>query len=326
MGNRTEISTTSNSAFSLQINVGADLDINLNPQQNVDHSTSLTPRAGAGLDSDRSGLHRTQPDESSGGGAVHGDPNGGGSGGGGSSANTNMPLKRPNLSGGGGGSNLQPLNDSLQTSPAGGTFFGSSDAAGSSGSTGDAISTSSDSADGATTASPTPSVTSASPAQNISLGFAEGLDKWNIQIEGGSDTGHGSVSAGSAILNEGDSFLVSLDREFVVAENQGILSFRYTDLNFDMTDANSINDAFEASLLDSNGQTLVHTFGKNRDAFFNITESESAALGSGTTLTGDIIHTVSVDLSGVQPGTSATLQFRLVTTTATHRPLYIFWT
>jgi YbbR domain-containing protein len=43
-------------------------------------------------------------------------------------------------------------------------------------------------------------------------------------------------------------------------------------LNFDTTDPDSINDAFEVALVDAQGNSLIHTIQPNRDAFFNITE------------------------------------------------------
>src|SRR5262249_24380059 len=66
---------------------------------------------------------------------------------------------------------------------------------------------------------------------------------------------------------------------------------------------------------DSSGQSLVHTIGAGRDAFFNITEGQSAALGSEATLNG---QTVALDLSGVFAGTTATLILRLVNNDSDH--------
>ena len=92
-------------------------------------------------------------------------------------------------------------------------------------------------------------------------------------------------------------------------------SFTYDNLAFDTTDPSGIKDAFEASLLDSSGHSLVNTIGAGRDAYFNITEGETAALGSGATLSGT---TVTLDLAGVFAGTSATLVIRLVNNDSDH--------
>ncbi|MBI3464945.1 MAG: hypothetical protein HY000_18095 [Planctomycetes bacterium] len=62
-------------------------------------------------------------------------------------------------------------------------------------------------------------------------------------------------------------------------------------------------------MLDANGNTLVHPIAPNRDAFFNVTQDQPTALGTETTLVG---QTVSVDLSRLVAGTSATVIFRLV--------------
>ena len=131
-------------------------------------------------------------------------------------------------------------------------------------------------------------------------------------MSGGADEGAGGVAAGSAVLTEGNSFLVELEQSFVVPDINPQLEFTFTDLNFDATDPDFINDAFEASLVDDRGNPLVHTIGVGRDAFFNITEGEPPALGTETSLNAGVIQTVSVDLSDVPAGTNATLNFRLV--------------
>jgi RHS repeat-associated protein len=88
--------------------------------------------------------------------------------------------------------------------------------------------------------------------------------------------------------------------------------FRYTELSFDTTAQNKINDAFEVSLVDSDGFSLVSTVSIGQDAFLNVTEHTGESLGSGTKSEGDAIRTVSIDLSDVPAGSSATIRFRLV--------------
>src|SRR5262249_34357415 len=166
--------------------------------------------------------------------------------------------------------------------------------------------------DHATATPPTVAPSPAARSGTVSLGFHGGLSKWDIHVVGGSPTGKGSVTAGSAILREGDSFLVGLQRSFTVPENPAPLVFHYTDLNFDTSDAGSIKDAFEASLVDAQGHNLVHPYNSSRDAFFNVTENAGLALGPEAVQTGDAIKTVTVDLSAVLPGTQATVSFRLV--------------
>jgi RHS repeat-associated protein len=160
----------------------------------------------------------------------------------------------------------------------------------------------------------TPAETGSPPALSgsVPLGFEDGLAPWTIDVVGGTEAGRGSVTAGSAILTEGDSFLVSLERSFVVPENPSPLVFRYTELNFDTSDPDSINDAFEASVVGDDGRTLVQTFASGRDAFFNVSEDVGLALGPGATQEGDAVKTVSLDMTGVTAGTMATVRFRLV--------------
>lgn len=144
------------------------------------------------------------------------------------------------------------------------------------------------------------------------LGFDGGLEDWTTHEFGGSAEGRGSVTDGSAILREGDSFVVALERPFVVPPGATSLQFSFTELSFDFADPDSINDAFEAALLDEHGRTLAHTIGAGRDAFFNITEDQSVALGTGAEISGDEVQTVVLDLSGVHAGAQAKLVFRLV--------------
>lgn len=145
-----------------------------------------------------------------------------------------------------------------------------------------------------------------------SIGFSQGLAGWKIDVAGGSDQGRGSVTHGSAILREGDSFLVSLEQSFIVPAHPAPLAFHFTELNFDTSDPDSINDAFEASLVDDAGHTLVHGFSAARDAFFNITEGLDPALGPRASHDVAAVQTVSLDLNEVAPGTKATIRFRLV--------------
>jgi hypothetical protein len=122
----------------------------------------------------------------------------------------------------------------------------------------------------------------------------------------------GSDIAGSALLHEGDSFLVTLQRTLTVPDAPAAIAFTYI-ASFDTTDPDSIKDAFEAALTDANGFPLVDTFTAPRDAFFNLTEGMSAVLGSRATHTAASLgSTVTLDISTIPAGTDATLTFRLV--------------
>jgi hypothetical protein len=151
----------------------------------------------------------------------------------------------------------------------------------------------------------------------LSLGFGDGLDGWVADQSGGSSVGRGSVVpgdefAGSAVLSEGDSFLVTLERSFTVPAAPAALEFTYI-ASFDTADPDSIRDAFEAALTGADGRPLAGTFASPRDAFFNVTEGLSPALGDRTTHSAASPgHTVRLDIGQLAPGTEARLTFRLV--------------
>ena len=117
-----------------------------------------------------------------------------------------------------------------------------------------------------------------------------------------------AVSDNSILLREDNIFSKQYQQNISIPVDSSFLSFTYNDLNFDTTDSDSINDAFEVALVDAQGNSLIHTIQPNRDAFFNITENQPSAVASGVSIAG---MTVKVNLTGVTPG-DATLIFRLV--------------
>src|SRR5262249_21325999 len=104
--------------------------------------------------------------------------------------------------------------------------------------------------------------------------FASDLGGWTVSETGGSPAGHGTVVAqsGDAVLREGDSFTVSLERTFTIPTTPSVLTFDFTALAFDMASQNTIKDAFEAAFVDAAGKTLVSTIASGKDAFFNLSE------------------------------------------------------
>ena len=110
------------------------------------------------------------------------------------------------------------------------------------------------------------------------------------------------------VLIETQEFETSATRSLTIDESTNELAFDFATI-FDQGDTDFINDAFEVALLDSEGNSLVHTIDANRDAFFNVTEGEAAAGGVNTVVMG---QTVRLDLSHIAEGTSADLVFRLV--------------
>ncbi|MHB0960422.1 MAG: putative Ig domain-containing protein [Pirellulaceae bacterium] len=151
------------------------------------------------------------------------------------------------------------------------------------------------------------------PTHAVSLGFQNGLDDWDIEEVGGQAPYQGTVRVGSAILTEGNSFFVSIDREIVIPESPLSLTFIYED-DFDTSDQGFMRDAFEATLVGKDGTTLVHSFAPDRESFFNLTEGLNPAVGKGVTVESSAGHPtrVTLDLSQVFAGTIATLQFRLI--------------
>jgi large repetitive protein len=111
-------------------------------------------------------------------------------------------------------------------------------------------------------------------------------------------------------LVEGTSFNKRLEIAVNVPATGGQLSFKLDPLQFDSSDLKGINDALEVSLIDAQGKSLVSPFQNARDAFFNLTEGESAVTGKSASYN-PITGVVTLDLTGVKPG-AAKLVFKLV--------------
>ena len=141
--------------------------------------------------------------------------------------------------------------------------------------------------------------------------FNSNLSGWTIIESGGAGTGKGTVHSGScsAMLTEGNSFVVSLERQLIVPSTPSAIQFTYSGLNFDRTESASIKDAFEVALTDIDGKSLTFTIGSGRDAFFNVTEGLTAATGAGIAVSGS---TVTVGMDPLLAGTVAKIAFRLV--------------
>ncbi len=81
-------------------------------------------------------------------------------------------------------------------------------------------------------------------------------------------------------LVEGTHYHVVYQQTITVPSVASILSFTYDNLNFD-TSAHFIKDAFEATLIGSDGTPDSFTIGTGHDAFFNITEGQKRCAGPG---------------------------------------------
>ncbi|HEY2411363.1 MAG TPA: FG-GAP-like repeat-containing protein [Pirellulaceae bacterium] len=118
-----------------------------------------------------------------------------------------------------------------------------------------------------------------------------------------------SLDGSAFTLREGTAFNTDVARTFTVPATSSILQVSYDALNFDTQSQGAVRDAFEVALVDSNGQTLVHTIAGSRDAFYNQTEGQTAATGANTQASPGLIQ---LDLSHIPAGTQATLVVRLV--------------
>lgn len=114
-------------------------------------------------------------------------------------------------------------------------------------------------------------------------------------------------------LVEEARFVTAYEQRIVLQDGTSALRFVFADLEFDTSDFDSMNDAFEASLVDDTGRPLAAIISPFRDAFYNQTESQLTLLGSGVTVSREgELTVVTVDVSHLQAGTGVRLVQRLV--------------
>jgi len=133
---------------------------------------------------------------------------------------------------------------------------------------------------------------------------------WNFESNS-SAINNGFVSSASCgpKLHEGSSFTTQISTDVLIPPNATNLSFRISSTFFDTFSAGGIKDAFEASFVDQNGQTLVFPYVSSRDSFFNMSEGLVVATAPGVVVRGDRIE---VNVSQVPTGTIGKLVIRLV--------------
>lgn len=136
---------------------------------------------------------------------------------------------------------------------------------------------------------------------------------WNFEQRGGTLGNSGTFV--NQTLTEGDSLLTTLSTQWTVPATASALQFDFR-LRFDRN-STLINDALEFGFVDLQGDSLVPTFALGRDSFLNLTEGQNAAMGTSTFLNttfmgGDILGTVSLDLTLIPAGASGTLFVRMV--------------
>jgi RHS repeat-associated protein len=142
------------------------------------------------------------------------------------------------------------------------------------------------------------------PANPIVNGnFAEGLTAWTVS------SGIVTASNGLAQFQEDPTALTStLAQTFVVPNHPGTLSFDLVALGLENPQG-GVPDAFEASLVDGQQNSLVPTFEPQATSFINFNPGGAVAKASGVTFDG---RHVTLDISQLAPGTKATVVFDLV--------------
>ncbi len=153
---------------------------------------------------------------------------------------------------------------------------------------------------------------------SIGPGSPDPLDGWTVTQFGGGVTGFGDVTAdnGDLLMSEGNSLLTELTQAIIVPANPTVLEFEYEG-QFDDSDIDFINDAFEVALVGASGFSVVPTFASRRDSFFNQTELESPALGNMTfhddqSVGSLVAGMVQLDISNLTVGAEYQLALRLV--------------
>jgi DNA/RNA endonuclease G (NUC1)/PKD repeat protein len=138
-----------------------------------------------------------------------------------------------------------------------------------------------------------------------------------------SQRGAAQILNGQAVLSEASPYLSNFKQTFIIPEGARSLQFTLTDIDLDASDL-APGDAFEAALLDAQThQSLVGTATglTQTDAFFNLQHTGNAYFSNrvslaGVTTSGSLTNltgrTVKVDLTGIAPGTTATLYFDLL--------------
>ena len=137
---------------------------------------------------------------------------------------------------------------------------------------------------------------------------AEGW-KYDANSSNGLDGGFVSSASCGPKLHEGVSYITQISTDVTIPPNATNLSFRVSNTSFDTSSATGMKDAFEAALVDQNGNTLVFPFSRNRDSFLNMSEGQVPVSAPGVKVTGD---TIDVNVSQIPAGTVAKLLIRLV--------------
>lgn len=152
-------------------------------------------------------------------------------------------------------------------------------------------------------------------AQVIDNGtFENGLTGWQTELSPTTvPSGTVTVSGGVAELREGGAFLVSLKQSFVMPARAEGLSFDIVGPPTPDRTGDLLLDAFEASLVDAQGASVVPVHRPQATSYVNRQEDGTGSVASGVSLQdGTDGVTVTVDVSQVDPGTEVTFVASLV--------------
>ena len=144
----------------------------------------------------------------------------------------------------------------------------------------------------------------------VNGGFDAGLDGWTID-SAPAQTGGVQVIGGAAVLQEGNNGRVTLSQRLVIPPGATSLSFDLLDSRLDPAVDGFLPDAFEVSLLDHDGKTLISGIGDDLTAYANLAPDGTRLLGNRVTVDG---NRVTLDLTGLLANTEVTLYVDLVTT------------
>lgn len=147
----------------------------------------------------------------------------------------------------------------------------------------------------------------------------DALQVINVINEGGAMGSNGTGVypnlACSPQLVEGDSFATEFDHEVTLPDDSSAVKIHFRAPEFDTSSDQTIRDAFEIELTDSDGNQVAFGYMPGRDAAYNWSELLEPRFGAGvdtTTSMMDEDSTVTVNLSGLAEGTKVRIAARLI--------------
>lgn len=143
--------------------------------------------------------------------------------------------------------------------------------------------------------------------------FTNGLTDWQIEVSpAATPPGDVTIVDGAAQLTEGRAFVVSIHQTFTVPVGAQTLSFDIVGLYPDST-GDALLDAFEASLIDGAGASVVPVHRAGTTSYVNRQEDGTGSAATGVAVVqGPSAVNVAVDISGVPSGTTVTFVASLV--------------